>query len=210
MHFSPPFPSQGHLCLRHHHQDDRNRKPDARILPRGERRERGRLDETGRGGKWGWGAIWGWDGVSRGPGSSFGAGALGPPPSRGGGWAPPEPTQALHPPVSPQSEEKFRCVSDSQCGPERFPAGGECCPLPPHNPKMSASPPQGRAHPRQGSGNRPFLVTLPALIAAHRVPPSGAAPRDIPGPGMVVTDRYARKWQVLSWRDCGIPGVWGD
>lgn len=32
-------------------------------------------------------------------------------------------------PVSPQNEEKYRCVSDSQCGPERFPGGGECSPF---------------------------------------------------------------------------------
>lgn len=36
-------------------------------------------------------------------------------------------------PVSAQSEDKYRCVSDSQCGPERFPSGGEWSPfLPPH------------------------------------------------------------------------------
>lgn len=28
----------------------------------------------------------------------------------------------------PQSEEKYHCVSDSQCRPERFPGGGECSP----------------------------------------------------------------------------------
>eukprot|EP00069_Balaena_mysticetus_P004885 bmy_17536T0 len=42
------------------------------------------------------------------------------------GQAPPPqgPVWVLHTPVSPQSEEKFRCVSDSQCGPERFPGVG--------------------------------------------------------------------------------------
>ncbi|KAJ8795856.1 hypothetical protein J1605_002618 [Eschrichtius robustus] len=35
-----------------------------------------------------------------------------------------EPVRVLHAPVFPQSEEKFRCVSDSQCGPERFPGVG--------------------------------------------------------------------------------------
>lgn len=35
----------------------------------------------------------------------------------------------------PQSEEKYRCVSSSQCGPERFPGGGECSPFPLTPPK---------------------------------------------------------------------------
>lgn len=34
---------QGHLCLRHHHQDDCHREPDAGLLPRG---------VSGRGGRW--------------------------------------------------------------------------------------------------------------------------------------------------------------
>ncbi|KAB1272089.1 P2X purinoceptor 3 [Camelus dromedarius] len=46
------------------------------------------------------------------------------PPEAAGRGGTPGPVQVLHPPVYPQSEEKFRCVSDSQCGPERFPAGG--------------------------------------------------------------------------------------
>ena len=157
LHFSSPFSSsQGHLRLCHNHKDDCNRKPDARILPRGE-------------GRTAWSVGGGGEGVSRGPGPSLGAvsGDLHPP-KAADGQAPPRqgPVRVLHAPVSLQSEEKFRCVSDSQCGPERFPGVGECSPFPtPHCPALSAGPwrqhvpPRGEATLREGVGVGLFHVS---------------------------------------------------
>lgn len=94
-------------------------------------------------------------GVSRGPRSS-----LGPPPKRppavGRQWAPrgsPRPARGPSPtrgPVSPQSEDKYRCVSDSQCGPERFPSGGEWSPFPTPSQLQVVWDPRGVPSPGMG------------------------------------------------------------
>lgn len=162
--------------------------------------------------------VRGWgEGVSRGPGPSLGAvsGDLHPPEAADGQAPPPQgPVRVLHAPVSLQSEEKFRCVSDSQCQPERFPGVGECSFFPTsHCPALSVGPwgqhvpPRREATLREGAGMGLFYVTLPALLDAGCGPAQRGCPQS-PQARDGAADRCAMRWQVLSRRYRGTPG-WG-
>lgn len=149
-------------------------------------------------------------GVRRGPRSSAWHYDLGPPKTstlqrpqvgRGSGHqgAPPGSAQGPSPtcrPVCPQSEEKYRCASDSQCGPQRFPGGGECSPFPtPVKPQSGirtlegSTSPWQRAQPRRERQNSTYLRHIYRCLLcarAARLPPEG-----VPVPGIAVTDRRA-------------------
>lgn len=86
--------------------------------------------------------------------------------------------------LSPQSEEKYRCVSDSQCGPERFPSGGECSPFPtPSQLQGSSGTLEGNTSPMAERITEFHVIPL-ALIDAYCVPdPGGLPPEEFPGQG---------------------------
>ena len=100
--------------------------------------------------------------------------------SAGSQGAHPGPAQGPTPtcrPVSPQSEEKYRCVSDSQCGPQRFPGGGECSPSHPLAPPECSWDPGGQHIPHEGE-----RVGTGLYWCSLCVRPNGGCPQGSPQP----------------------------
>lgn len=145
----------------------------------------GRVDEPGQGRK-----RWGCRGVAGRDTECRQRSVVQPLPPPKGPWlwgsagsqgAHPGPAQGPTPtcrPVSPQSEEKYRCVSDSQCGPQRFPGGGECSPSHPLAPPECSWDPGGQHIPHGGErvGTGAYWCSLCAR-------PNGGCPQGSPQPG---------------------------